>query len=63
MEEIKNRKKLKTDERMNEIVRMFYNSLLLIKKKIEELEKEVKTEEDKEKINKIKSRISKILTT
>ena len=59
MEETNN-KNINNNEKVQEVIRMFYDTLSLVQKKIVELEAEVKEEEDKEKILKIKNRIAKM---
>ena len=60
MEETNNIKSSGTGDKIEEVIKLFNTSLFMIRQKIAELEKEVKAEEDKEKIAKIKSRIEKI---
>ena len=61
MEENNQQNSTTTNDKIDEVIKMFHTSLFLIQQKIVELEKEAKAEEDKEKIEKIKSRIEKII--
>lgn len=62
MEENKkqNLKNKNDKDKVEEVVKMFQETLGLIRQKISELEAEIKEEEDLEKITKIKERIEKM---
>ncbi len=60
MEDNTNKKGVEQEERVEEVIKLFNTSLVFIRQKIAELEKELKEEKDKEKIEKIKSRINSI---
>ncbi|HNU95850.1 MAG TPA: hypothetical protein PKH95_00385 [Candidatus Magasanikbacteria bacterium] len=62
MEEVKkqNLKNKNDKDKVEEVVKMFQETLGLIRQKISELEAEIKEEEDLEKITKIKERIEKM---
>lgn len=62
MEEVKkqNLKNKNDKDKVEEVVKLFQETLGLIRQKISELEAEIKEEEDLEKITKIKERIEKM---
>jgi len=60
MEETKTNDISEANGKIEEVLKLFRTSVFLIRQKLAELEKEVKEEKDREKIELIKNRINKI---